>query len=79
MWRKNRNFNGGSSCRGVDLNRNYGYQWYTGGSSKNPCSEVYAGTYGNSEPETRAVQSAIMAQFARWDAYVTLHSFGQYL
>jgi len=27
MWRKNRRDNPGSSCKGVDLNRNYPYQW----------------------------------------------------
>ena len=29
--------------RGVDLNRNYGFQWGTGGSSKRPSSDVYMG------------------------------------
>jgi murein tripeptide amidase MpaA len=41
MWRKNRNPNGGA-CVGVDLNRNYDYGWLTAGSSRNPCSDVYA-------------------------------------
>lgn len=27
FWRKNRRQIGGSSCKGVDLNRNYGYKW----------------------------------------------------
>ena len=27
MWRKNRVKNSGSSCRGVDLNRNFGFHW----------------------------------------------------
>ena len=33
-WRKNRNTNGGSSCKGVDLNRNYDIQWGLFGTSK---------------------------------------------
>ena len=36
MWRKNRAPNQGSSCVGTDLNRNFGYYWYTGGSSNSP-------------------------------------------
>ena len=27
LWRKNRAPNAGSSCIGVDLNRNFGFQW----------------------------------------------------
>ena len=27
LWRKNRSKNQGSSCRGVDLNRNYDDHW----------------------------------------------------
>ena len=42
MWRKNRNPNGNVGCNGVDLNRNFGYYWLTSGSSRSPCSEVYA-------------------------------------
>lgn len=55
-WRKNRRNNGGSSY-GVDLNRNYGYQWGTGGSSKNPGSETFMGPTPFSEPETVAVKN----------------------
>ena len=42
-WRKNRRNNGGSF--GVDLNRNYGYEWgYDDvGSSPSPSSETYPG------------------------------------
>jgi murein tripeptide amidase MpaA len=27
LWRKNRQINSGSTCRGVDLNRNYNDHW----------------------------------------------------
>ena len=27
FWRKNRNTNSGASCLGVDLNRNWNYNW----------------------------------------------------
>jgi hypothetical protein len=39
---------------GVDLNRNYGYQWQ--GGSSNPQSEIYKGTAPFSEPETQAIR-----------------------
>ncbi|HSL88016.1 MAG TPA: M14 family zinc carboxypeptidase [Ignavibacteriaceae bacterium] len=54
MWRKNRRNNGTSF--GVDLNRNFGFQWgYNNtGSSSNPSSETYRGTAPFSEPETQA-------------------------
>ena len=38
LWRKNRRRNVGSTCRGVDSNRNWGYQWGSdNGSSGAPC------------------------------------------
>ncbi len=51
MWRKNRRDNAGSSCYGVDPNRNYSYQWGTSGISFDPCSDIYCGTQAFSEPE----------------------------
>jgi murein tripeptide amidase MpaA len=42
MWRKNRNPSAFSGCVGVDLNRNYDHAWMTAGSSRSPCSEIYA-------------------------------------
>lgn len=44
---------------GVDLNRNYGYQWGTGGSSDEPSSEIYMGPAPFSEPETQAVKAFV--------------------
>lgn len=56
FWRKNRRDNG-NGVYGVDLNRNYGYEWATGiGSSADPSSEIYHGPAGFSEPETQAVR-----------------------
>ena len=26
-WRKNRAINSGSNCKGVDMNRNWGFHW----------------------------------------------------
>ncbi|MBP7184270.1 MAG: immune inhibitor A [Saprospiraceae bacterium] len=57
MWRKNRRNNDDGSF-GVDLNRNYGYEWgfNNSGSSPDGESETYRGSYGFSEPESRAVK-----------------------
>ncbi len=56
FWRKNRRDNGGSF--GVDLNRNYGYEWgYDNtGSSPDPANDTYRGPAGFSEPETQAIR-----------------------
>jgi len=62
MWRKNRRNNGGGVW-GVDLNRNYDWEWgpQWGGSSGNPSSETYRGPSAGSEPEIQALV-AFMAQ-----------------
>ena len=58
MWRKNRRVNAGGSF-GVDLNRNYGYNWGFDnvGSSPNGVSDTYRGASAFSEPETQAVRN----------------------
>jgi carboxypeptidase T len=63
MFRKNRRINSGSSCIGVDLNRNYGYFWGLDntGSSPDPCSETYRGSAAFSEPETAAIRDFVEA------------------
>lgn len=79
LWRKNRRVNSGSTCMGVDLNRNYNFQWNpNSGASPLPCSETYAGSGANSEPETQAIIAAINAKAGEWDAYLSLHTYGNY-
>jgi len=62
MWRKNRRNNGDGSY-GVDLNRNYGYQWGLDdiGSSPLGSDETYRGTAAFSEAETQAVRNFTLA------------------
>ncbi len=57
MWRKNRR-NNGNGTFGVDLNRNYGYNWAFNnqGSSGNSSSDTYRGPSAFSEPETRNIR-----------------------
>lgn len=75
MWRKNRKPVGGS-CFGVDLNRNFGYQWNTGGSSGTPCSDTFHGGSPMSENEAKAMQKYMTGK--AWTTYVTFHSYGQW-
>jgi carboxypeptidase T len=57
MWRKNRRDNQDGTF-GVDLNRNYGYNWgYDDiGSSPSSVDDTYRGPTPFSEPETQAIQ-----------------------
>lgn len=57
LWRKNRSPQNGAY--GVDLNRNYGYQWGTGGSSTRTQDETYRGSSAFSELETQAIKKYI--------------------
>ena len=60
-WRKNRRYNRNYSY-GVDLNRNYGYQWgYDDeGSSPSIFSYVYRGSAPFSEPETSSLRDFML-------------------
>jgi len=75
-WRKNRTENKGSSCAGVDLNRNYGYRWGTGGSSKSPCSDTFMGAEAFSEPETRAIKGLVESR-PNTKILLTFHTFSE--
>ncbi|MBM3316324.1 MAG: hypothetical protein FJY75_00585 [Candidatus Eisenbacteria bacterium] len=69
MWRKNRRAPVGG-CYGVDLNRNFPYQWGGGGSSSDPCNDTYRGTAPASEPETQAlINFTAGRQFVTYDTY----------
>jgi len=74
MWRKNRARNSGSSCDGVDLNRNWDPDWAGREStSGNPCSDIYYGPSAFSEPETQAVKSVI--DEAPVNVHLDVHSY----
>ena len=75
-WRKNRRNNGGSY--GVDLNRNYGYQWAApGGSSSDPNQDSYHGPSKFSEPETQAIRD--FTNQHNFVAALNYHSFSNLL
>ena len=77
-WRKNRR-NNGSGCYGVDLNRNFGYQWgYNNtGSSPDPCDETYRGPSAFSEPESQAIRD--LAILKNYGTHFNMHSYGGYI
>ncbi|RZF49063.1 hypothetical protein LSTR_LSTR008349 [Laodelphax striatellus] len=75
--RRGRFFWDGSRCKGVDLNRNWGFHWGEAGASDNPCRETYAGPQPFSEPETRAVSDFILDKKSRLKVFLTLHAYSQ--
>ncbi|KAF4524147.1 hypothetical protein B566_EDAN012152 [Ephemera danica] len=77
LWRKTRSVNSGSSCIGVDPNRNFDFHWMEIGASSDPCRDDYAGPRANSEPETRAIIDFLMAHSGEVKMYLTLHAYSQ--
>ncbi len=72
LWRKNRR--GGY---GVDLNRNWGYEWGGEGSDGDTGSEIYRGASPFSEPETTALRDLALTYGDDLVAHIDYHSFGQ--
>ncbi|NIV92319.1 hypothetical protein GWN42_05825 [candidate division KSB1 bacterium] len=74
LWRKNRRDNGDGSF-GVDLNRNYAFQWGGPGSSGDTFSEIYRGPQPFSEPETQVVRD--FASQHDFRAMISYHNYSQ--
>jgi hypothetical protein len=76
MWRKNRR-NNGAGTFGVDINRNYGYQWGfdNSGSSPNPSDLDYRGSAPFSEPETQAQRDFINSR--HFKVIANYHSYSE--
>lgn len=96
LWRKNANniFCPNSNRRGVDLNRNFSFEWgCCFGSSPNDCDETFRGLAAASEPEITALTQYVRAHFpdnrgpeledgVAPDAsgvFLDIHSFGQFV
>ncbi|MEL7361602.1 MAG: M14 family zinc carboxypeptidase, partial [Bacteroidota bacterium] len=78
LWRKNRRPVSNGAV-GVDLNRNYGFEWGRDdlGSSPESFSNTYRGTAPFSEPETAAVRDFVEAR--RFRTAFNYHSRGNLL
>jgi len=76
MWRKTRKVNPGTTCIGVDPNRNWPYMWNRGGSSGQPCSDTFHGPSPGSEPEPMAVAN-YLKNTPRVMGYMDIHSYSQ--
>ncbi|NXN31598.1 CBPA1 Carboxypeptidase, partial [Nycticryphes semicollaris] len=78
LWRKTRSINAGSSCVGVDPNRNWDAGFGGSGSSSDPCSETYRGPYAHSESEVKAIVDFIRSH-GNVKSVISIHSYSQML
>ncbi len=80
-WRKNRR-NNGDGTFGVDLNRNWSFDWGNCSGASSSCgssstnSDVYWGPSPFSEPETQAVRNFVITHHLV--SMIDQHSFGPY-
>ncbi|XP_058121444.1 carboxypeptidase B-like [Anopheles ziemanni] len=72
MWRKNR-FPATILCTGIDLNRNWAYQFVA---STNACSDSYTGTAAFSELETQALAHSMRRYGSNIALYLAVHTYG---
>ena len=75
-WRKNRHDNGDGTF-GVDLNRNYGYMWGSGGFGTSTSDPEYRGPGPFSEPESQAIRDLAVAHPPVLS--ISYHSAGQWV
>jgi len=77
LWRQNRRDNPGTSCGGVDVNRNLDFVWgvTTSHTSCNPCLETFVGAGAFSEPESQNIMH--LCDTYRIDVFVDVHSYSE--
>lgn len=74
-WRKNTNTLNTNSVVGVDLNRNYDFNWCKQGASSSPNSDTYCGKSAFSEPETKVLRD-FMIKNKNIKTAISYHSYG---
>jgi len=77
MWRKSRSQTSDERCRGVDINRNFNYRWGGGGSSPDPCEEIYCGPKPFSESESLALARDLYKMRRKLVSFFDIHTYGQ--
>ncbi|GCB74245.1 carboxypeptidase A1-like [Scyliorhinus torazame] len=78
MWRKTRSNHAGTSCKGVDPNRNFDANFGGPGASGNACSSTYYGPYVNSEKEVKAIVDFV-TNHGNFKSFIDVHSYSQLL
>src|SRR5215207_337690 len=78
-WRKNRRDNPGTTCDGVDPNRNCDFLWRVVGptTSCDPCSVGFVGSLPFSEPESNNIH--LLYDTHRIDVFIDVHSFSEFV
>ncbi len=64
-----------SNANGVDINRNFPYNWSEYNETQWPALRYYVGPYAASEPETRAIMSLL--EVTEPDALLDFHIYGE--
>lgn len=78
MWRKTRSRLPGTSCRGVDPNRNWDAGFGGPGASQNPCSDSYHGPSPHSEVEVENVVNFVRSH-GNFKSFISIHAYSQLL
>ncbi|KAK3922608.1 Zinc carboxypeptidase A 1 [Frankliniella fusca] len=80
MWRKNRSNESDPWCKGVDLNRNFDFQWnLKGDGAAQACNIEYPGRFAFSEVETRNLRDFVLKKNKSIKMYLSLHSWGSFI
>ncbi|BFZ60431.1 Putative metallocarboxypeptidase ecm14 [Saitoella coloradoensis] len=85
LWRKNRQNTSLPYCKGLDLDRTWGYKWGAGAKTNiattNPCSENYRGEEPFAATEPRLISDFIQNRTSSGEddilAFLDLHSYSQ--
>jgi hypothetical protein len=81
FWRMNRRDNPGTSCEGVDVNRNCDFMWRVIGPTTvcDPCSNTqgFVGSLPFSEPESQNIH--LLCDAHRINVFVDVHSFSEFV
>ncbi|CRK96892.1 CLUMA_CG010354, isoform A [Clunio marinus] len=64
-------------CFGVDVNRNFEYNWMKRDASNEICSDFYGGPEHSSEPEVKLLSKFLMEKDKNIEMFISLTGYGQ--